>query len=233
MKLNDEDSLNITVKGSYIFRQNGEIILQGNNLITLWGESFFLRRPINQDFKPIQYICLGNGTNRPQKHDLNLGNETVREECLNIADTKKKQMILKAVFNVCDVEGVSEIGVVNDKILISHDVFDEIKLNDNVTNENIEVEYTFQFSTSSLYKGWVQKVDGDWKYDHIYYIDEPSRIMEVYESDNEKGYVKVNKLTDLKTIEGAYYYNPHLEKLYICTSQRDNPLNHNIIVQTQ
>ena len=45
--------MNINIKGSYVFRQNGEIILRGNNLITFQGESFFLNRPINNNFNSL------------------------------------------------------------------------------------------------------------------------------------------------------------------------------------
>ena len=57
----------MNLKGSYIFKQEDKIILEGNNLITLLGESFFMNRAVNQHFEPIKYIMLGSSNARPKK----------------------------------------------------------------------------------------------------------------------------------------------------------------------
>ena len=82
--------MNFGIKGSYTFKiplKNGTVkLIQGNNLITFFGTSFFLNRAINEEFNTIKYIVLGNGTNTPHIMDEVLGNETIRKECSSSVD---------------------------------------------------------------------------------------------------------------------------------------------------
>ena len=119
------------VHGSYVFKQKDKIILKGDNLITLLGESFFMNRAVNQHFEPIQYIVLGSSNSRPKKSDVGLGNLTVKKQVESSVDLTNKKIILKATFEAGEVLGTCEIGVANDDILISHDKkFDPDKLKD-------------------------------------------------------------------------------------------------------
>lgn len=225
--------MNINIKGTYVFRQNGKVILSGENLITFYGESFFLNRPINNNFNTMKYIVMGNGVNRPRKMDNKLGNETIRKECTRQADLDNKRIILKANLSASEVIGTSEIGVANDSILISHDVYERIQastLNSHVGE--IEVEYSFQLSTSSIRSDWKQLTSSH-ENDNIYYVVEPTEIIGVLEDNTNCGYRKTNSLDELSSYLGAYYYNRSLGQLYIRTSRGTDPVNDTIIVQTK
>ena len=226
--------MNINIKGCYVFKQNGKVILEGNNLITFQGESFFLNRPLNENFNTMKYIVLGNGRNRPRKMDTKLGNETSRKECVRKADLDNKKMLLPCNFTTTEVLGTSEIGVANDSILISHDVFEKIT-DSSLDNSigDIEVEYSFQLSTSAIRSGWTQKTDGDYALFNIYYVDEPNEIIGVLEDNTHCGYRKVNSIDELLTNTGAYFYDRGLNKLYIRNSRNTDPNIDTIIVQTK
>lgn len=226
--------IGINIKGSYVFKQNGKIILQGNNLITFQGESFFLNRPLNDNFNTMKYIVLGNATNRPRKMDTKLGNETSRKECIRRADLDNKKMVLTCNFTTSEVLGTSEIGVANDNILISHDVFEKITDSSLASSiGDIEVEYTFQLSTSAIRSGWTQKTDGDYERYNIYYIDEPNEIIGVLEDNTHCGYRKASSMNELLNSTGVYYYDRGLNKLYIRNTRNTDPNIDTIIVQTK
>ena len=123
----------IDVKGEYTISiplqtmfLNTELTIQGTNLITLQGESFFLNRWINNEFNTIKYIVLGKGTARPLKSDTKLGRETVRKNCTGKADINTKKLNLTCDVTAREILDTTEIGVTNDEVLISHDVFKKI-----------------------------------------------------------------------------------------------------------
>ena len=99
------------LRGSYVFKQNNKVILKGNNLITLLGESFFMNRAVNQHFEPIKYILLGSSNARPKKTDVSLGNLTVKKQVTSSVDLTNKKIILEATFEAGEVLGTCEIGV--------------------------------------------------------------------------------------------------------------------------
>lgn len=225
--------MNINIKGSYVFRQNGEVILRGTNLITFQGESFFLNRPINNNFNSMKYIVLGNGLNQARKMNIKLGNETLRKECVKKADLDNKRILLTVNLNASEVIGTSEIGVANDDILISHDVYERITAGDlNSSVGDIEVEYSFQLSTSAIRSDW-KKLTGSYENNNIYYISEPNEIIGVLEDNTNCGYRKTNSFAELLTYFGAYYYDRSIGQLYIRTSRNTDPVNDTIIVQTK
>ena len=111
------------IKGFYKF-QHGDKIFEGENLITLLGESFFLNRSVNNSFEPIEYILFGNSSIQAKKSDIRLGNETVRKKCSSEVNLDKKQIILTCTCSASEIIDTSEIGVANDSVLISHDTYD-------------------------------------------------------------------------------------------------------------
>ena len=225
--------MNINIKGSYVFRQNGEVILRGTNLITFQGESFFLNRPINNNFNAMKYVVLGNGLNQPRKMNTKLGNETLRKECVKKADLDNKRILLTVNLSASEVIGTSEIGVANDDILISHDVYERIHDSDlNSYVGEIEVEYSFQLSTSAIRSDW-KKLTGSYENNNIYYISEPNEIIGVLEDNTNCGYRKTNELGELAMYQGAYFYDRSIGQLYIRTSRNTDPVNDTIIVQTK
>lgn len=226
----------MNIKGSYKFKiplKDGTIrTITGENLITFQGESFFLNRWINDEFNSIQYIVLGNSTNRPQKMDTKLGNETIRHNCVKTAYPEDKKIVLTSKFLASELLGTTEIGVCNDIVLISHDVYEKIKSTHIEGNiGEIEVEYTFQLTTSGIRDGWTQKSGDDYINYNIYYVDEPNEVISVYEENNSYGYARVYQLDSLKTKTGAFYYDLTLKKLYIRNSGDRNPNNDVILVQ--
>lgn len=228
----------MNIKGRYkftIYLNDGTTrFLAGTNLITFLGGSFFLNRAVNDEHGTMKYICLGNGTNPASVTDNSLGNETIRKECIKTVDADNKKIILTCNFTPAQLLGTTEIGVANDDILISHDVYEKIT---NSTLEGnigeIEVEYTFELSTSSIRSNWTRKSDEEYNPYNVYYIDEPNPIISVLEEDNNYGYRKVNQLNSLKSLTGAYYYDSTLKKLYIRTSGNSDPNDNSIIVQNK
>lgn len=225
----------INIKGIYNFTFNftsmfinKKITITGYNLITFYGESFFMNRCINDKFNPIEYILLGNGTNNPTKEDITLGNETSRKKCTCLADLNKQQLILNAQFKASEVIGTSEIGVATDKILISHDVYEKY------TNEqligfsgDVDVTYVFQFVSGCEKRGF-NRATG---HNGLYYIPEENMVIGVIENGDE-GYHKTKSLAELETHRGAYYYDYESKNLYI-NPLHDDSLSRELIIQTK
>ena len=220
----------INIKGTYLFKQKDNIILRGENLITFLGECFFLNRCINDSYDPIQYIVIGNAESIPLRTDSKLGNETSRKTCVKEADLINKCVKLTASFSASDIVGTTEIGVANDKILISHDIFEKIdnKLLTNLLG-TVEVEYTFQFSTSTIKTGWIP-VGGN--YPHVYYLYEPNQVIGVTEN-NTTGYRKLNSKEDVESHTASYYYDVTTQNIYIHTLDNGNPNDEVILIETK
>lgn len=226
--------MNINVEGLYkfIFMFQGMFLnetveIVGHNLITTFGESFFMNRCINDAFNPISYIVLGNGKNIPSKDDISLGNETSRRKCSCTADLNNKCLILTAKFKAKEVLGTSEIGVANDKILISHDRYPKFT-DDSLTafSGDVNVEYRFQFTT-----GYERNEFSPSTTEGIYYIYEENPVVGVIEG-GDSGYRKVDSLQTLAGIRGSYYYDYESRNLYINPYDGDS-LNREIIIQTR
>lgn len=228
--------MKLNVKGEYAIRipiqsmfLNSSILIKNTNIITTLGESFFLNRMINDNFNPISYIVIGTAMNKPRKADISLGNETIRKKCAKEIDLNKKQIVLTTNFPVKEIYGASEIGVANDSVLISHDVFE--RLDDNIltpTSGDVDITYTFNLSTGNFKTGW-EVATG---YLNVYYVVEPNTVNMVYE-DNGIGYRRVNSIGDLSSAAGAFYYDISTKNLYIRTIDDVNPNDKNIIVQTK
>jgi len=211
--------MNFGVTGSYTISiplqtmfLNTKLEFTNHNLITQFGESFFLNRWINDAFNPIEYIAVGNGSNQPQKSDLNLGNETSRRRCTCEADLQNKRLILTASFKASEMLGTSEIGVFNDKIMISHDRY--VKIDDQFLSGaigEVTVEYRFQLATGSIRRGWQEATQGN----NIFYITEKNEVIGVFENNTGNGYRRVTTIEDLHTIKGGYYYDSTSQNLYI------------------
>ena len=220
--------MKLEIKGYYIFKQNNHIIYCGENLITLLGESFFLNRAINDHFNHIQYICLGTGTARPKKTDMNLGNLTVKKKVDSTVDLNTKTISLEATFTAGEVVGTTEIGVSNDDVLISHDSYEKISntfLDDSIGE--VEVTYTFELTTGSIRKDFNKVTDKD----YTYWIAEPSQVVGVTEKDTNCGYRLVNDINSVEETIGSYYYSRATKNLYIHTTRNSNPNYENIIIE--
>ena len=218
------------IKGHYCFKQDGEIVLEGDNLITLLGESFFLNRAINNQFEPIQYIVLGTGSTRPKKTDIELSYLTAKKKVSTSVDLNSKQIILNATFEANEVINTSEIGVSNDDVLISHDIFNRIGadfLNNSIGK--VDVEYTFKLTTGAVRKDFIKSEN----YDYVYWIAEPTQVVGVSEEDTQSGYKNVGSIADVETNAASYYYSRDTKNLYIHTSNNNNPNLMNIIIETK
>lgn len=205
----------LDIKGHYRFKQDNKIILEGNNLITFYGEIFLLNRCINNNFNPLEYIVLGNARNTPLKTDIKLGNETVRQSCSKEADINTNSIILRNSFTAEDMIGITEIGVATDKFLVSHDVFEKID-NTIITNllGTVEVEYIFTFNTSTVKSNWTPST----QYKNVYYTYEPSYVNNVIQ-DNIHGYTRMDTVERLEEYGASYYYDTNTRNLYIHPKQ--------------
>lgn len=221
----------MNIKGHYTIKC-GEKVIRGNNLITLLGESFFMNRSVNNEFEPIQYIVLGTSSIKATKSDVNLGNETVRKKCVSEVNLNAKQIILYCSCTASEILGISEIGVANNEILISHDVFEAINeefITDNI--DSVEINYTFDLQSASQRTGW-QYYTGrdDDEVTNIYYIVEETTVTGVTEKDSNSGYRSVNSIDSLKLYTGAYYYDDITDTLFIRTTKNDDPNNYKILI---
>ena len=220
------------IKGFYKF-QHGDKIFEGENLITLLGESFFLNRSVNNSFEPIEYILFGNSSIQAKKSDIRLGNETVRKKCSSEVNLDKKQIILTCTCSASEIIDTSEIGVANDSVLISHDTYD---LEDDFIDFNVDyvdVTYTLQLSTSTVKSIWQHytSIDTETEEYNVYYVAEEENIVGVTEENTKSGYRRVASLNELKNHIGAYYYDSEDGILYIRTTRNDNPnVNYEITV---
>ena len=222
----------MNIKGHYTIKC-GEKVICGNNLITLLGESFFMNRSVNNEFEPIQYIVLGTSSIKATKSDVNLGNETVRKKCVSEVNLNAKQIILYCSCTASEILGISEIGVANNEILISHDVFEAINeefITDNI--DSVEINYTFDLQSASQRTGWQYYTEGDDdEVNNIYYIVEETTVTGVTEKDSNSGYRSVNSIDSLKLYTGAYYYDDITDTLFIRTTKNDDPNNYKILIQ--
>lgn len=222
----------MNIKGHYTIKC-GEKVIRGNNLITLLGESFFMNRSVNNEFEPIQYIVLGNSSIKATKSDVNLGNETVRKKCVSEVNLNAKQIILYCSCTASEILGISEIGVANNEILISHDVFEAINeefITDNI--DSVEINYTFDLQSASQRTGWQYYTEGDdEEVNNIYYIVEETTVTGVTEKDSNSGYRSVNSIDSLKLYTGAYYYDDITDTLFIRTTKNDDPNGYKILIQ--
>lgn len=230
----------MNINGSYIIKA-GRNIIRGNNLITLLGESFFLNRAVNNEFTPISYIVLGNSSIQAIKSDISLGNETVRKKCVCEVDLKTKQILLTCSCTASEILGVTEIGVANDEILISHDVFDAIE-DDFITNDidSVEITYAFDLNTASQRTNWkhYSSIDTTSNKYNIYYTVEENPVVSVSEEvsgvmKSLTGYKGVKSLASLKTTNRAYFYDENTKTLFIRTSNHDDPNNYKILIATR
>lgn len=216
----------ITLKGSYVLKTKNQVIKSGSNLITFLGESFFLNRAVNNEFDPMKYIVFGNSSLNAKKSDISLGNETVRKRCVSEVDLDTKQIILKCSCTTSEILNTTEIGVANDLILISHDIYEAIDssyLPENI--DTIEVTYTFDLATSSTRGNWEHYTSintGNTDY-NIYYTAEENEVVGVTEDNTKSGYRKVASLNSLKSVNGGYYYDNSMNYLFIRTIKHDNP----------
>lgn len=227
----------MNIKGSYTIRA-GDNIIRGNNLITLLGESFFLNRAINNEFNPISYIVLGNSSIQAMKHDLALGNETCRKKCVCEVNLETKQIRLYCSCTASEILGTTEIGVANDEILISHDIYEVID-DDFMTNDidSVEITYTFDLATSSVRGNWKHYTSintGNTNY-RIYYTTEENTVIGVTEENTRSGYKNVSSLDTLKSTKGGYFYDINTGTLFIRTTKADDPngLGYKIVISTR
>ena len=222
--------MKLNIKGHYCFKQNGNVLFESDNIITLLGESFFLNRTINNQFEPIQYIVLGTASTRPKKSDIGLGNMTVKKRVSTSADLTNKKIILKASFEASEVINTCEIGVSNGDVLISHDIYEKIS-NDFLSDSigAVDVEYTFSLTTAASRKDFAKSDN----FNNVYWIAEPSIVVGVTETNTQSGYKNVLSLEDVELEPGSYFYSTNTKNLYVHTTRNSNPNTEDIIIETR
>lgn len=229
-------NIGVNIKGDYCFTFmvqtmfiNEVIQFKKSNLITYIGEAFFMNRWINDEFTPIQSICLGKGTINPRKSDTKLSMQTIEKKCKMKVDIVNKRVMLSCDFTASEIMDTTEIGVKNsDGKLISHDSYAKIgsTILDNTTS-TVHLDYYFSVSTGSIKGNW--KVSNASK--NIYRIYEPNTVVGVIENNTNSGYVRKNSINEL--VNGSYYYNKNTKDLYIKNSKNSDPNDDEIIVQTR
>ena len=154
---------NLNIIGEYLIKHKSNILIKKHNLITFRGESYFLNRLLNDELKPIQYITLGKGTGRPLKGDNNLYKPKLQKEFKSRIDLNNKAIILTCEIPAHEIIGMSEIGVTNGEILISHDTFQPItdELLEEDSSSTVQIEYSFNLSTGGIRREWKQSTIGN------------------------------------------------------------------------
>ena len=214
------------IHGKYQFIQDNRIIYQSCNLITTYGETAIMNRLINDNYPPLAYIVLGKGKAQPKKLDLKLGNETVRKTATKKYNITSKTITLYASVEATEIKNITEIGVDNGEKLCSHDLFNP--LNDLITSDSqITIEYTFYFETGTVQSEWTPSEE-----EGVYYTYKPNKVTGVLETDTQSGYHRVDSKEELKSHNGAYYYNKITKNLYIVTTTRNNPGEYQIIIRS-
>lgn len=210
---------------------NTKIKIHHKNIITTLGESFFLHRAIDDEYKPIQYIVLGKSNNRARKNDLQLGQETIRKKCIKRVELDKQRLRLTVSFTAKELMGTKEIGVHNGDVLITHDIYDDLPEEVvSITTSEITVDYYIELSTGAIR-------NTDWQLStgktFTYYLVEPNTVMGVIESNTRNGYTRVNSIDEVETTKNSYYYDDITKNLYIRPSTNRTPSTEDIIILTR
>lgn len=205
--------MKLNVNGTYKLIYKNQVILTGKNLITLRGEAYFLNRLLNDELEPIQYIVLGKGTGRPLKGDNSLFKPKLRKEFRSKVDLNNKSIVLICDIPAHEIVGMSEIGVSNNEILISHDTFNTItdELLQNDLSSTVQVEYSFNLTTGGVRREWKKSTIGN----NIWYVYEPNTVVGVWENTSDSGYARKQSVEDLIDTPNTYYYNNKLHYIYI------------------
>ena len=210
---------------------NTKIQIHHKNIITTLGESFFLHRAIDDEYKPIQYIVLGKSNNRARKTDLELGQETIRKKCIKRVELDKQRIRLTVSFTAKELIGTKEIGVHNGDVLITHDIYDDLPSEVvSITTSEITVDYYIELSTGAIR-------NTDWQLStgrtFTYYLVEPNTVTGVIESNTRNGYTRVNSIDEVETTKNSYYYDDITKNLYIHPSTNRTPSTEDIIILTR
>lgn len=227
----------MNIIGSYIIQQGERVLVHQKNIITNLGEAFFMNRAVNTEFNPLHYILLGTSSVKAKKTDTSLGHETFRKKAAIEINWNTKQILMYVSCALSEILNTCEIGTSNGDTLISHDTYEKIT-SDDVGNsvDSVEVTYIFDFSTSSIRKGWLPYTAGtEVQQDNIYYLVEEANVVRVHETINrtsQHGYHAVQELNELRSSKGAYYYDSFSQNLYIRTLKDENPNNLNISITT-
>lgn len=214
--------MNLNIDGTYTIQiplqtmfLNTKIRIPRHNIITEFGEAFFLHRCINNNYEPISNLILGNGTRPPRRTDTQLGNKRYSKKCVTDIDTKAKQIILTANFTIEQLLDTTEIGVTTynpsrKEVLISHDVFENLDTNvfTGITGD-VTIEYIYQFTTTYQKNNWTLYDENNM----IYYAYEENRVITVFE--NNIGYREVSEIDSIGNTPGVFYYDNTSKILYI------------------
>lgn len=216
-------SFNICFTNMFV---NMNIEIENNNIITFLGESFFMNRWINDEFKTIKEIVLGKGTVRPDKQDISLSNETVRKNATVKVNLATKTVKLTCDFSAREINGTTEIGVTNGDILISHDVYEEIIT---PSTSTVSLTYTFLIETGSIRTHWSKLGSTG----NTYMVKEQNIVIGVIEKNTQSGYNRKNSKEEVNDNPGSYYYDLNKRTLYIQTTNGKPPANHTILIKTE
>ena len=186
-----------------------------------------MNRWINNEFDVIKYIVLGKATDRPLKTNKKLGKETVRKLCTGKANPSTKKVCLSCEVTASEILNTCEIGVANDEILISRDIYQKISSTFlGSTTSNVHIDYCFTLVTGSLRNNWKYSSQ-----DESYYVYEPNIVVGVSELNSGSGYNQVKRRRDL--VEGSYYYDINSRYVFVKCINGVTPESVDLIVQTK
>lgn len=197
------------------------------NIITRQGETHILNRLINDNLGLIKYICLGNGTDSPQKSDNKLGNETNRKIPKIRVDLNEKSIIFIAEYDAIEIDGACEIGLSTDENLITHDVFNTILA---PATSQTQITYRLLLDTENRKTGWSHTTGTNYTYEVL----EKNTVHGVFEAETDSGYIRKNSVEEVDSTQCSYYYNTKNNKLYIrLTNTNNDPNNRKILIKTK
>ena len=195
-----------------------------HNLITNYGENFFIDKWINNgNNEVINNIVIGDGTTNPTKRDTSLENQT------NILDTtistENRNVIMQTELNGAEINNTTEIGVITSEgNLLSRDVHEPIQV---PYNSNITIKYMYSVDTGVYKSGWNPNQD----FNNTYTINETEEVFLVHETDTGSGYIKKDTIIEVNSTPASYYYDRENNLLHIHTSDDANPDAHDILIE--
>lgn len=179
-----------------------------------------MNRAVNDLTKSIRYLALGKGTNNPSRQDLRLGKQTVRKEVKYDIDIDNNMIVFSAVFTAAEILNTTEIGLLTEnEILVARDVYSTITSDilENTTS-TVTMYYNVHYEAGSIHSKWTTSN----KAEDILYKFENNPVIGVRELNTNSGYLLVDSLDDLDTLESAGYFHDVISRnLYIKTSDAD------------
>jgi hypothetical protein len=198
------------------------------NLITDDGRALFLNRIGANSLNFINAMAIGTGTTAPELDDEALETETIRK---NVTVTNHGspdwKAVFNAVFNSSEVNGTTEIGLLNSQsvggVLATRNVHDAISVPE---GSAIAFDYEILLQSGEKSTGYTLTAGKTKTFEKAVPVD----VRFVVELETGNGYSKQTSVNAVESTTGSYYYDSLNSKLYLHTTDDADPDSHEIVV---